>query len=543
MSSFAQYGPGKEELPVNISRGTLRRNSANDGWEEKTPENLLADAASSINFNGQKGTNVGAPTPGSTDIANAQYADSVGVDSVLTAAYLLLSDSFTTAVTQPQSLTDALMIGYVPDGSIAGSGQLGVISVTLTNIGDETGVGPGQGGLGTAPNAAQPYNSADFPGQHDVHTKIIKIDGTPLILSDILSSAIPPNATQPIECYLSYRSDLGANAKWRLWFYYRRVSDGLHVTVTPDTVVTNCDLFVPNVTTLGTLPVGAMLGQVQAAAAIAGILPGVVSDIQPIGTAAVAGTSGRFADAQHAHNHGQQAAGSNGGLAHALAVAGVSNGFLSSGDKTKLDGLPSSAVASARNITSGAGLTGGGDLSADRTLVVGANADGSITVNADDIQVGVLATDAQHGSRGGGTQHSVATTGTAGFMSATDKTKLDNISGDAFNVTAQTLNATPFDIASYTPADNKAITVQSSIVARRSDGAAGSTYRLFGGFRRSGGTVTQIGTTKIIAFVQDTGFNTDATFSVSGTTISVRVTGLLATIIDWRAQGDIKIVP
>lgn len=78
-----------------------------------------------------------------------------------------------------------------------------------------------------------------------------------------------------------------------------------------------------------------------------------------------------------------------------------------------------------RSITAGAGLTGGGDLSADRTLTVGANADGSITVNADDVQVGVLATDAQHGARGGGTQHANATTSTAGFMSSTDKAKLD----------------------------------------------------------------------------------------------------------------------
>jgi len=78
-----------------------------------------------------------------------------------------------------------------------------------------------------------------------------------------------------------------------------------------------------------------------------------------------------------------------------------------------------------RTVTAGAGLTGGGDLSANRTLDAAANADGSIVVNADDIQVGVLATDAQHGVRGGGTQHAAATGGIAGFMAATDKTKLD----------------------------------------------------------------------------------------------------------------------
>jgi len=76
------------------------------------------------------------------------------------------------------------------------------------------------------------------------------------------------------------------------------------------------------------------------------------------------------------------------------------------------------ALAEAHTITAGAGLTGGGALSTNPTLNVVANADGSIVVNADDLQVGVLATDAQHGTRGGGTLHAAATASTAGFLSA-----------------------------------------------------------------------------------------------------------------------------
>lgn len=45
--------------------------------------------------------------------------------------------------------------------------------------------------------------------------------------------------------------------------------------------------------------------------------------------------------------------------------------------------LPSTIVRTSRTITSGAGLTGGGDLSADRTLAIGAG--NGITVNADDV--------------------------------------------------------------------------------------------------------------------------------------------------------------
>lgn len=71
-------------------------------------------------------------------------------------------------------------------------------------------------------------------------------------------------------------------------------------------------------------------------------------------------------------------------------------------------------------IIAGAGLT-----KTANTLDVVANVDGSITVNPNDIRVGILATDAQHGVRGGGTQHADATGAVDGFMSAADKTRHD----------------------------------------------------------------------------------------------------------------------
>lgn len=101
-------------------------------------------------------------------------------------------------------------------------------------------------------------------------------------------------------------------------------------------------------------------------------------------------------------------------------------------------------------------------------LDVVANGDGSIVVNANDIQVGVI-TEAQHGDQpiNDGLQHAVATGALNGFMSATDKTKLDGIdSGAEVNdtenqeavtteaitgtdtVMADTLNNTPISNAS-----------------------------------------------------------------------------------------------
>jgi hypothetical protein len=98
-------------------------------------------------------------------------------------------------------------------------------------------------------------------------------------------------------------------------------------------------------------------------------------------------------------------------------------------------------VPSTRNLIAGAGLTGGGDLSADRTFNVVANADGSIVVNANDVQVGVLATDSQHGDRGGAALHAVATGSVAGFMSAADKTKLDTIGQRNFRAVSSSTTA------------------------------------------------------------------------------------------------------
>ncbi len=56
------------------------------------------------------------------------------------------------------------------------------------------------------------------------------------------------------------------------------------------------------------------------------------------------------------------------------------------------------------------------------------SADGSLVAAAGDLKVGILATDAQHGVRGGGTQHAdVIASGADGFMTGADKQRLDDI--------------------------------------------------------------------------------------------------------------------
>jgi len=152
-----------------------------------------------------------------------------------------------------------------------------------------------------------------------------------------------------------------------------------------------------------------------------------------------------------------------GGTQHATVIAAGAAGFMSGADKTKLDGISPGAdvttvalaaataplsVNSQRITNLGAPLAptdaarvqdlidatvvaGAGLVRAGTTLNVVADADASIVVAADSLKIGVLATDAQHGTRGGGTQHATVTTTTPGFASAADKTKLDGISAGA----------------------------------------------------------------------------------------------------------------
>lgn len=121
------------------------------------------------------------------------------------------------------------------------------------------------------------------------------------------------------------------------------------------------------------------------------------------------------------------------------AASTTVDGQMSAADKTKLNGIEAladvtdaanvaaaGAVMNTRQVIAGAGITGGGALSGDVTLNAVAHADASIVVAADSIQVGVLATDAQHGVRGGGTQHAIVTDAANGFL---DKDQFDGALG------------------------------------------------------------------------------------------------------------------
>jgi hypothetical protein len=125
-------------------------------------------------------------------------------------------------------------------------------------------------------------------------------------------------------------------------------------------------------------------------------------------------------------SHGDRA----GGALHADATAGA-HGFLTSGDKTKLDTVEPSATAdqTASEIHDLLITVDGVGSGLDLDLLDGH--EDSYYRNASNLNAGTLpdgiVDDTSHGSRGGGSLHAVATQSIAGFMSATDKAKLDGL--------------------------------------------------------------------------------------------------------------------
>lgn len=119
-------------------------------------------------------------------------------------------------------------------------------------------------------------------------------------------------------------------------------------------------------------------------------------------------------------NHGARA----GGNLHSI-VTSATAGFMSAAHKTKLDGIESGATGdqTGSEILNLLLDVDGADSGLDAQYLAGqngayyralGNATGSIN-------------DSQHGNRGGGSLHNVATTGANGFMSAADKTILNTL--------------------------------------------------------------------------------------------------------------------
>jgi hypothetical protein len=104
-------------------------------------------------------------------------------------------------------------------------------------------------------------------------------------------------------------------------------------------------------------------------------------------------------------------------------------------------------------------------------------------------------------------------------------------------ITAQqtTPDAVPVTCGSYPIPDNMASQVRVQVVARRDTGAEAAAYEYLAAFRRSGGTVTQIGGTIPIMVREDVP-SWSVAILIAGTNINVDVTGALGSTINWYTR-------
>jgi hypothetical protein len=144
---------------------------------------------------------------------------------------------------------------------------------------------------------------------------------------------------------------------------------------------------------------------------LGGIMVGTGLDIDPSGLLSL---NYVFDDSAHGVR--------GGGNLHQIATTSL-GGFMSSGDKVKLDGIQPAANAYSLPVADDTTLGG---------VMIGDGIDilyGAISVDWSSLALD----DTMHGVRGGGDLHSLATNSVNGFMSSIDKTKLDGVEDGANN--------------------------------------------------------------------------------------------------------------
>jgi len=234
-------------------------------------------------------------------------------------------------------------------------------------------------------------------------------------------------------------------------------------------------------------------------------------------------------------------------VAQLPAATAITAGTISAADQAKLTALITNAVPDTRQIIAGNGTTGGGDLTANRTITVLAEdtsvavgaagvkvnpadtslevaaglkvklADTSLTVGAGGLSVGAISA-AQHAAQTDGTLHALATTSVAGFQSAGDKVKQDRI-GTQFAQTASGTVGNSNAEATLTAAGEGTLTFPAGFFV------AGRSIRLVasGFFSRTSGTMTMRAKLGGVTF-GDTGARSPTTETNEGWGLELEVT-------------------
>ncbi|MGH9811523.1 MAG: hypothetical protein ACRD4T_00155 [Candidatus Acidiferrales bacterium] len=266
---------------------------------------------------------------------------------------------------------------------------------------------------------------------------------------------------------------------------------------------------------------------------------GAAADIADVTKAAeAAGALNKAARADHKHDV-STAAPAAGAVAIGNAAAEGTATSLARSDHVHAVTAPAApadvtkAAASAGAATTFARADHKHDISTAVVATVGtANAEGSATSVARSDHVH------NHGNQTTPAHHAVATTADNGFMSAADKTKLDNLCSAVVVGIAQTTDATPLDILSRTIGVGLAEYIEVNIVARRSTGAEACGYKIAGTFRRDGASAIQVSTTTALV-TQEDAVALAVAFAITGASVRVSITGEAGKTFNWAAVAHI----
>ena len=120
----------------------------------------------------------------------------------------------------------------------------------------------------------------------------------------------------------------------------------------------------------------------------------------------------------------------------------------------------------------------------------------------------------------------------------TSVASIPGLSTGSFEGTETTADATFTTVATQAITDGRTLLLEAHVSGRRAGADEGAGFVLRGAFRRTGGAVTQIGSTQVInSFADDSTWN--AQFLVSGTDVLVQVKGAAAASVDWRCVGTV----
>lgn len=236
------------------------------------------------------------------------------------------------------------------------------------------------------------------------------------------------------------------------------------------------------------------------------------------------------------------------GSAYVAASAGTSAQVLHGGaapafgavaqsEVTNLTSDLAAKVSTSRTLTAGAGLTGGGDLSSDRSFAVAYGTASNTATQGNDTRLPPAPSAAGKIVYDNGSAYVALAAGTAGKVltangAASPTWETLSIAGfSTATATVQTTDATVTNCLTITVADGKVVGVFAIVAGRKSDGTQAGSFLVHAVAKRTGGTTIVTANNPSELDSDDAIWNASA--DVSGTSLVITVKGNTGDTVDW----------